>query len=133
MKFVMLAALVLYGLYYYVSRRFEFHDTLAYAQKHSGAVWSAPTEYYVGLVYYQRSEYPKAQEAFSQLLKDHPTDYHAPRALILLSDSAEYNRDWDAARAALSQYIENYPDGRDVRLAKQRLELVNYKHGPGAP
>jgi TolA-binding protein len=114
-----------------VSRHFEFHDTLVYSHKHKEAAWSGPVDYYVGLVYYQRSEYPKAVEAFRQLREDHPEDSHMPRALIMLGDSAEYTQEWDLAREALSQYVEKFPNGRDVGLARSRLELVNYKHGAG--
>lgn len=130
MKYLVLAFCLLYGLYYYVSRKFEFHDTLVYSHARKTAAWSGSVDYYVGLVYYQRSEYAKAQEAFIQLREDHPEDSHLPRALIMLGDSAEYTQEWDVAREALSQYVEKYPNGRDIALAKSRLDLVNYKHGP---
>jgi outer membrane protein assembly factor BamD (BamD/ComL family) len=129
-KYLVLSFCLLYGVYHYVSRKFEFHDTLVHAHKHKSAGWSAPVEYYVGLVYYQRAEYGKAQEAFTMFREDHPEDSHMPRALVMLGDAAEYTQDWDVARAALAQYIEKYPAGRDIALVKSRLELVNYKHGP---
>lgn len=120
----------LYGAYYYASRHFEFHDTLVYAQKNPQEKWSPAVEYYVGMAYYQRADYPKAQEAFTQLLTAHPTAYaYLPKTLIRLSDAAEYNRDWDTAKQALSQYLEQFPEGKDAEMARKRLELLKYRHG----
>ncbi len=128
MRAFVIGVLVIYGAYYYVSRKFEFQSTFTYAQKHKDARWAGPVQYYVGLVY-QRSDYPKAQESFSKMLEEHPTDYHAPRALVMLGDSAEYNRDWKVAADALSRYIEQYPNGKDIELVRQRLDLLKYQHG----
>lgn len=129
MRTFLVVVALLYGGYYYVSRHYEFHDTLVYAQKHKTARWSGPVEYYVGLVYYQRSDYPKAQEAFTQLLTDHPTDYNLSRALVMLGDSAEYNRDWQAASDALNKYVQDYPNGHDIELVRGRIDMLRYRHG----
>ena len=127
MKFVLIV-LGLYGAYYYVSKHYEFHDTLVYAQKHPGEKWASPVQYYVGVIYYQRAEYPEAQEAFSKLLENDPTGYYSPNAYLKLDDSAQYNRDWDTAKSALERYIENYPDGKKIELAKSRLDMLRYRH-----
>lgn len=127
----LLVLLGVYGAYYYVTKHFEFHDTLVYAKKNHSAQWAPAVEYYVGMAYYQRTDYPKAQEAFTQLLTEHPTAYaYLPKTLIRLSDAAEYNRDWDTAKRALAQYLEQFPEEKDVELAKKRLELLKYRHGP---
>ena len=127
MKFI-LVVLGLYGAYYYANKHFEFHDTLVYAQKHPEKSWSGPVQYYVGLIYYQRSDYPKAQEAFSTLLLGNTTAYHAPRALMMLGDAAQYTRDWETAKDAHARYIEAFPNGNDIELAKSRLEMLRYQH-----
>ena len=121
--------LVLYGAYYYVSRQFEFGDTLNYATKNKDKQWAGPVQYYVGLVYYQRSDYPKAQDAFSKMLEQHPTDYHAARALVLLGDAAEFNRDWRGAGDALKRYLDEYPTGKDAELVRGRYDMLKYQHG----
>ena len=124
----LIVVLALYGGYYYASKRYEFHDTLIYAQKHPNKAWSGPVQYYIGLAYYQRTDYPKAQEAFTKLLELDPTGYYTPKVLIHLDDVAQYNRDWDTAKAALSRYIEEYPAGKKIELAKQRLDMLRYRH-----
>jgi outer membrane protein assembly factor BamD (BamD/ComL family) len=120
--------LILYGAYYYVSQKYEFHDTLDYAQKHPEKNSAPAIEYYVGMVYYQRSDYHKAQEAWGALLEQHPTDYYVEKALIDYSEAAQYNLDFETAKVALQKYLDDYPNGKKVDLAKQKLDLVKYNH-----
>ena len=128
MKNLFWILLACYGLYYYASKHFEFDDTLKYAKTNKQSTMSAPIDYYVGMVYYQRTEYAKARDAFNQLLEDHPTDQRVPRALVMLDDSAEYLHDWDTAKVSLQRYVDEYPSGKDIELVKKRLELVKYSH-----
>ena len=128
MKKIVFILLALYGAWYYASRRFEFHDTLTYAKKNPQAHWAPAVDYYVGLVYYQRARYDKAQEALTQLLTDYPTCQYAASGLVHLDDVAEYNHDWETARAALKRYVEEYPQGHDIEVMRKRLELLNYQH-----
>lgn len=133
MRTFLIIVLALWGAYYYGSRHFDFHDTLVSAAKHKDAKWSGPIDYYVGLTYYERSDYPRAQEAFTQLLQDHPTDYHMAHALVMLGDAAEYNRDWPTAQDALTRYIDQYPNGHDIELVRGRLDMLRYQHGNELP
>ncbi len=114
--------------YSYWGQNYHMHDLLVYAQKHPKAGWSAAAEYYIGFIYYQRSEFAQASEAFSALVKDHPKDSHVPRALFLLADSAESRRDWDQAKDNLARYIEDFPEGKDIEMAKRRLDMLKYNH-----
>jgi len=102
---------------------------LVYAQKHPAASWAQPADYYVGLVYYQRTDYPKAQEAFTQLLTDFPTGYYEESGLFYLEDSAEEIRDYNEARTRVQQYIDDFPNGKYIEVMRKRLELLNYQHG----
>lgn len=128
MKTFLFILLALYGAYFYVSKKYEFKDTLDYAKAHPENPRSPAIEYYVGFVYYQRSDYKNAQDAFGALLEQHPTDYYVEKALMMYDDSAEYNFDWDTAKMALQKYIDDYPNGKKIDLAKQRLDMVKYKH-----
>ena len=127
MKKLIFVVAVLYGTYWYASRRFNFADTLVYAKKNQYASWAQATDYYVGLVYYQRAEYPKSQEAFNQLVTDFSTGPYVARGLIRLSQAAEENRDWPVARQSLERYLEEFPDHKDRSAATQRLELIKFK------
>ncbi|MDE2038933.1 MAG: outer membrane protein assembly factor BamD [Elusimicrobia bacterium] len=125
---LLLLALLLYGAYYYGSRRYALHDALTYAQKNPQSKLSAPVEYYFGVIYYQRSDYRKAQKAFTSLLEQHPTDYYVEKALMPLEDCAENDMDWDAAKAASRRYLDDYPSGPYAELARRRLDMLNYRH-----
>ncbi len=134
MKYFLYALLLYAGYFFYSHHLYEvrhLHDALTYARKYPDPKISPALDYYAGTIYYARAEYPQAQEAFHQLLTDYPTAQYMPSALVRLEDSAENNRDWDAARSAAATYVQNYAGGSDINLMRQRLELVNYRHGTG--
>ena len=127
MKYLLIIV-VFWGIYYYASQRYHFHDALAFAKSNPQASWAPTVDYYVGTAYYMRNEHAKSEEAFTQLLTDYPTCQYAPKALVKLDDSAEENRHWEIARDALKRYVEDYPDGPDIQWARKRLEMLNYSH-----
>ena len=118
---------VLYGTYWYASRHYNFADTLVYAKKNPQASWAPAADYYVGMVYYQRAEYPKAQEAFTQLLTDYSTGPYTAKGLLRLASAAEENRDYETARQSLARFIEEFPDHKDKNVAERRLEYIKFK------
>ena len=124
MKKMIVLVLIFGGLWSYAERRFNFSDALAYAKKHQASSWAPKVVYSVGLVYYQRAEYAKSQEAFTQLLTDYPTGQYTPKALLRLYEVAAETRDFETARSAISRFIEEYPDHPDIQLAQKRYELV---------
>ena len=120
MKKLYLFVLAASGVWWYASHRFNFADALRYAQKNPSASWAPAVEYSVGLVYYQRADYPKAQETFTQLLTDFPTGPYEARALLRLSEAAQENRDFPTAKESLDRYLEEFPNGPDRQLAESR-------------
>ncbi|MCX5797871.1 MAG: tetratricopeptide repeat protein [Elusimicrobia bacterium] len=128
MKYV-LCVLALAGGYYYLSRHASLEASLQYVTQHKGASWAPRANYTIGWIYHQREEYGKAEAAFTQLLTDYPTGQFAAPALVYLEDSAESVKDWDAAKAALDRYIEEHPDGAEIKLMRERREMLHYHHG----
>lgn len=118
---------VLYGMYWYASNRFDFADTLVYARKNPQASWAPAADYYVGLVYYQRTEYVKSQEAFTQLLTDYSTGPYTSRGLMRLSQVAMDNKDYETARQSLTRFLEEFPDHKERNIAEKRLEYIKFK------
>ena len=114
-------------VWWYASTRFNFADAFKYAHDHPAASWAPGVEYAVGMAYYQRGDYPKAQETFTQLLTDFPTGQYEAHGLLRLSESAEENRDWQASKDALNKYIEDFPDGPDRQIVEKRKELLYNK------
>lgn len=130
MRTYVLVVLALAGSYYFITRKVKLDDPLAYAAKYKKQSWSPAADYYIGVVYYQRSDYPRAQAAFTQLLADHATSQYTQKGLMYLADSAEENRDYAASKEALARYLEEYPEGKDKELAAKKLDILRYKHGP---
>jgi TolA-binding protein len=130
MKKFAFIALALWGCYYYSSRHLNLENSARFVSTHKNASWAPRAAYYIAVVYEQRENYPKAQEAFSQLLTDYPTCQYAPSALIKLDSAAENNADWETAKSSLVRYLEEFPDAPQKELATKRLEMLRYKHGP---
>ena len=127
MKKLIAVFAVLYGTQWYASRHFNFADTLVYAKKHPQASWAPAADYYVGLVYYQRAEYAKSLEAFTQLHADYTTGPYTAKGLLRLAAAAEETRDYGVARQSLERFIEEFPDHKDKRIAEHRLESIKFK------
>ena len=124
MKKLYLFVAVVGGVWWYASHHFNFSDTLEFVKKHPGASWAPATEYAVGMVYYQRLDYAKAQEVFTQLLTDYPTGQYEARGLLRLSETAEENRDYATAKQTLDQFLTDFPDHPDRNIAQKRRELL---------
>ena len=124
MKKMIFLVVVVAGVWWYASKRFDFKDTLLVAKKHQSASWAPGAVYSVGLVYYQRGDYELSKQAFTQLLSDYPTGQHAPRALLRLSEVAENTRDYELARVTLKRFVEEYPQHFGQQIAQKRLELL---------
>ncbi|MDX6769259.1 MAG: outer membrane protein assembly factor BamD [Elusimicrobiota bacterium] len=115
---------LLYGGYWYASRHYDFQTALVYAKKNPSPKLAPAIDYYVGLAYYQRAEFGKSQEAFTQLLTDYPTGQYTDKALLRLSEVAMENKDYDAARFALTRFKEEFPDHPQRQIADKRYELL---------
>jgi outer membrane protein assembly factor BamD (BamD/ComL family) len=122
-KFYFLIVLVT-GVWWYATHRFNFGDTMEYAKKNHGASWAPTVEYSVAMVYYQRSDYRKAQESFTQLLTEYPTGQYEARSLMRLSESAEANLDFETAKTSIDQFLTDFPNDPDHYIAEKRKELL---------
>jgi len=127
MKKWMIVAAVVYGSYWYVSNRFNFDDGLAYAHTHQYASWAPAVDYYIGVVYYQRTQPAKAQAALTQLVTDHSTGPYTAKGLQLLAAAAQENKDMEVARQTLQRFIEEFPDHKDRGVAEKRLDIIKFK------
>lgn len=127
MKKWMIVVAVVYGSYWYVTNKFHFDDALAYAHRHQYAKWAPAVDYYVGVIYYQRTQPAKAQEALTQLVTDHSTGPYTVKGLQLLAAAAQENRNFEVARQTLERFITEFPDHKDRPVAEKRLEIIKFK------
>lgn len=124
MKGLMLIAVLVGGGCWYAAKRISFRDTLAYTHKNAGKPWADRANYSIGLIYFQRRDFDKSQEAFTQLLSDQPTTQFKARALLRLSEVAENRRDFETARQSLRAFLEEFPGHSGRQIAEKRLELL---------
>ena len=128
MKKYLIGLALLYGGYYYYTRYVSVGDPIEFAKAHKKEDWAPAVEYYAGIVYYQRSDYPKAQAAFTQLLADYPTGQYTAKALLKVTDAAENNRDWETAKSSLVRFLDEFPGDKETDFARKKLELMKYQH-----
>jgi len=124
MRKLVLFALVVGGIWWYASHKFNFGDTLAYAKKNAQKPWASTVTYSVGMVYYQRADYAKSQQVFTSLLTDFPTGQYTASALLRLSEVADDNRDYQTEKETLDRFLAEYPDHPDRQIATKRRELL---------
>jgi outer membrane protein assembly factor BamD (BamD/ComL family) len=125
MKKLALAVLVAWGAWHYAAPHLTMAAAMDYAHKNQDKPWAATLAYSVGWFYYQRANYPKAQEALSSFVNDFQAGPHTATGLVRLSEAAEENHDYAAARAALDRYLHDYPDDPDRNMAQQRRDMMS--------
>lgn len=131
MRFLIVIALI-YGAFHYVSKNYKFDDILTWAHNNPGSKYADHVNYYVGLAYYQRADYPKSQQALMQLFVDQSTmSVHLGPALVRLEDSAEGNHDWETAKMATDKYFElredYFPKEKNLEIMQRRQEGLKMK------
>ncbi len=127
MKKLFFFALIVGGTWWYASHKFNFDDTLSYAKKNKEKPWASSVAYSVGMVYYQRDDYAKAQEVFTTLLTEYPTGQYTARALLRLSEAADGSRDYRTEKETLDRFLAEFPDHPGRMLAIKRQELLYNK------
>lgn len=133
MRTYVLVVLAIAGSYWVVVHKISLEDPLKHTRAHRDKSWSAPANYYIGLAYYQRSDYYKAQAAFEQLLADHAqtsTNTYRAKGLVYLADTAEHVNEFSTAKMASQYYVDEFPQGKDIERMTKKLEYLKYKHGP---
>ncbi len=133
LKYYVIAVLAIAGGWHIYQKQLGGKDLLAgaldYADKNPGTSWAPRIDYYVGVMYLKRDKPGQARDTFLKLLADYPTSQYIPKAMIHLFRAAKDVHDWDNARMALELYVEDYPDGGDIGLAKAQLDKLYYEHG----
>lgn len=123
--FIILGLLV--GLGVYVNSHYTFKDVLEYSQKHPDPSISPKLDYYTGMAYFLRDRSPEAIAAFQQLLTDYPTCQYAPMALIRLGSEYSEKGQWEEARNSYQRYMDQFPDGPDIQLARNKYEIIKFR------
>ena len=123
--FVIFIALVTVG-FWCVKTWHVFHRVLIYAKENPSP--STPkVEYYMGMFYYTKGNYPNALEAFNYVLTDHPTSYYAPKALFRVGTTYEEMEEWTKARETYEKHKEQYPESPKKKLVERKIGYLHFK------
>lgn len=123
--FFILAVLV--GMCVYINSHYTMKDVLGYSKRHPNPDLSPKLDYYVGTAYYLKGKNPEAIEAYTQLLSDYPTTQYTPKALINLGSMYAEGSQWENSRTCYQKYIDDYPNGPDIGIARNAYENIKFK------
>ena len=115
------------GVYYYAQGHIRIDDLFKYAKARPVHDERARDVYYVGMVYWLKSDNEHAIEVFSTLLADETTTQYSPRALMRLGGCYRDMYKFNDAKAAYEKYMEEYPQGEDITIVKNNYEFVKFR------
>jgi len=124
MKKLLIFALVVGGIFYFIQQNVTPASILQMAKDRPSETWSPRTEYWLGVYHYTQNRYPDSEEAFTQLLTDYPSSYYAPEARIKLAMDYEAAMDRDKSLEQYKKYLEDYPDGPQAPLARKNADML---------
>lgn len=123
----LIALVLVIGLIAFIRSRYTFDDVLEYSKAHPHPTYSPMAEYYVGMAYYMRSDYPNCVKAFDQLLACTTCHPYGPKGLLRLGTCHEEQNHWAEARAAYERYFEFYPEGREKGMIQSKYDFIKFK------
>jgi len=97
---------------------------LDFIEKYPNSEYADNAQYWLGESYYVTRNYDIALEAFQALLSDHPDSPKVADGLLKIGYTHYELKQWDQARAALTQVQEQYPGTTLARLAGSRLRSM---------
>ena len=81
-------------------------------------------QYWLGEAYYVNKSYPEAQYAFQRVIEKYPLSRKRPDALLKIGYCQYETKQWDLAKATLSQVTAQFSDTQAGHLAQQRLDKM---------
>ena len=81
-------------------------------------------QYWLAEAYYVTDQFEEALRQFQVVLSAYPRSRKIPDALLKIGYSNYELQRWNAARSALQQVRDDYPDSTAARLAEQRLDRM---------
>ena len=133
LKWYVIIVLTIAGTYHLYQKNLGDKDLLAqaleYADEIPGTKTAPAIEYYVAFLYNYQEKYDLSRDTYMKLLADYPTSHYIPKAMIRMSKASKEIMDWDTAVFALEIYVESFPDGGDIEIAKSQLDKLKYDHG----
>lgn len=86
--------------------------------------YTSNSHYWLGQLYYQKSDFPKAKTHFERVVKQYPNSSRVPDALEKLGMVAEKQNDLVAAKRYYNQLIKSFPKSKPAAKARKKLETM---------
>jgi tol-pal system protein YbgF len=106
----------------------QYDRAIAAFQKFLVSFSSSPmadnAQYWLGEAYYVDKSFPEAQVAFQRVVDKYPQSRKRPDALLKIGYCQYELKQWDLAKATLSQVTTQFSDTQAAHLAQQRLDKL---------
>lgn len=93
-----------------------------FAKEHPLSTLLPNAHYWTASSYYQQRQFKQSAELFAKVAASWPQHDKAPDALLGQANSHRDSGNVSAARAALQQIIDKYPDSKAAQAARPRLQ-----------
>ncbi|HET6656168.1 MAG TPA: tol-pal system protein YbgF [Gammaproteobacteria bacterium] len=96
----------------------------AFLAQHADSDLADNAEYWLGEARYVSRDFKGAVQAFQAVANGYPDSPKVPGALLKMGYSYAELEQWDEAKQALRQVVQNYGDSTEARLARDRLKQL---------
>ncbi|RVU40570.1 tol-pal system protein YbgF [Rheinheimera riviphila] len=96
----------------------------SFIENYPNSEYTSNSHYWLGQLYYQKSDFPKAQTHFERVVKQYPNSSRVPDALEKLGMVAEKQNDLVAAKRFYNQLIKSFPKSKPAAKARKKLETM---------
>ncbi len=109
-----------YGYDYLLSEGFQQYGDRENAQ------WTCTVTNILGDFYLTTSDYKLAQSLYSRVMKRCPKTPMDEKATFRYATCLEKTSSWTDAGVYYQKYVENFPHGKNARVAAEALDRINF-------
>ena len=95
-----------------------------FLQTYPGSNLADNAKYWYAETFYVRRQFAEALSTFQSVVQDYPNSRKTPDALLKIGYCNYELKQWKAARTALTEASQRFPDSTAARLADQRLQKM---------
>jgi|GEM_PF-87095 len=96
----------------------------SFIDNYPNSEYTSNSHYWLGQLYYQKSDLSKAKTHFERVVKQYPNSSRVPDALEKLGMVAEKQNDLVAAKRFYNQLIKSFPKSKPAAKARKKLETM---------
>jgi tol-pal system protein YbgF len=96
----------------------------SFIDSYPNSEYTSNSHYWLGQLYYQKADYPKAKIHFERVVKQYPNSSRVPDALEKLGMVSEKQNDLVAAKRFYNQLIKSFPKSKPAAKARKKLETM---------